>query len=54
MFAVASFFMVKFMLESDASIYLKIATVVVCGLMCLSYLMVALSNPGIVTKDNFV
>lgn len=33
--------------------YFKIVTVGVCGGMCLSYLAVATSNPGIVTEEDY-
>jgi hypothetical protein len=44
--------MIKFVLQYSESGYFQIATVLVCAGMPASYLMVALSNPGIVTQED--
>jgi hypothetical protein len=41
--------MIKFVIEYGENVYFKVGTVVVCVGMPLSYLAVAVSNPGIVT-----
>ena len=50
-FSVISFLMIKLVLTNNDNIYFQASTVFICGGMCLSYLAVATSNPGIVTDD---
>jgi hypothetical protein len=50
-FCTGAFFMLKFMLSSTTNIYLILATIIVCIGTCLSYLLVATSNPGIITQS---
>ena len=44
--------MISLVLTHDSGVYFQAATVFICGGMCLSYLAVATSNPGIVTEDD--
>ena len=44
--------MIKLVLTNNNNIYFQAATIFICGGMCLSYLAVATSNPGIVTEDD--
>lgn len=44
--------MINLVVTHDSNPYFQAATVFICGGMCVSYLAVATSNPGIVTEDN--
>lgn len=45
--------MTKFVLQNAENIYFKIFTILICGGMCLSYFLVATSNPGVVTEEDY-
>ena len=47
-FCVLSIFTIQFVFASSGNVYLQIATVIVCVGTCVSYLMVGISNPGVV------
>jgi hypothetical protein len=46
-----SYFMINLALEYSESLLFQLIALVVCGGMPLSYLIVAISNPGIVTQE---
>jgi hypothetical protein len=43
--------MIKFVFDYADNIYFQLATLLICGGMPLSYLLVATSNPGFVTEE---
>lgn len=47
-----SFFLTRFIFNYSENIYFRVSTVLICWGLCLSYLAVATSNPGIVTEDS--
>lgn len=44
--------MIHFVFTNAENIYFRLATLIICGGMCLSYFLVATSNPGIVTEED--
>jgi hypothetical protein len=51
-FCTVSFLLIRFVLENAQNFYFKLATIIICGGMCLSYFLVATSNPGVVTDED--
>jgi len=45
--------MTRFVFNYSTNIYFQLVTVLICGGMCLSYFLVATSNPGIVLEEDF-
>lgn len=52
-FCVVSFLLTKMVFNYSQNIWFRIATFVICEGMCLAYFLVATSNPGIVTEEDF-